>query len=311
VGVDLPGVDDDDEPDLRSAAVPEEATGDEPVASAAAVVSPAVVQIETGVGLGSGVIYDEAGFILTNAHVVGGATEVNVRLASGRTLPGRVIGAHEPTDIAVVQVVSDSALEAAPLALEGDLEVGQLTVAVGSPFGLDQTVTSGIVSAINRAVPSENGNFVGMLQTDAAINSGNSGGALADRYGRVIGINTAIRTTNGGNAGIGFAVPIGTAASVAEQLRAGQPVELGYLGVGLNEVEGPGALLTEVVRGSPAEGVLMTGDVVVALDGRPVSGPAELATAVKGRAPGSSVSVEVNRNGDPVTVDVELGGLEG
>ena len=168
----------------------------EPAAAVAAAVGPAVVQLELQGGLGSGVIYDAEGYILTAAHVVQGASQINVRLANGIELAGTVVGAHVPTDVAVVKIPASPDLPVAALGLDVEPIVGQTAIALGSPFGLDQTVTAGIVSALNREV-----NGVGMIQTDAAINPGNSGGPLVDRNGRVIGINDAIRTLSGANDG--------------------------------------------------------------------------------------------------------------
>ncbi len=192
---------------------------EEPVAEVAAALAPAVVQIESSGGLGSGVVYDAGGLVLTAAHVVDGVTAVRVRLADGRVLEGAVLGVDTTTDIGVVRVSPDGELPVAVLALDTEPQVGQLAVAIGSPFGLEQTVTAGVVSAVDRSLPDRDGRSVrNVVQTDAPINPGNSGGALADRGGRVIGINSAIRTTGGGNVGVGFAVPIRVAAQVADQI---------------------------------------------------------------------------------------------
>jgi S1-C subfamily serine protease len=278
------------------------------VARIAAEVGPAVVQLETTTGLGSGVVYDADGYVLTAAHVVEDVTDVEVRLADGRRVAGTVVGAHEPTDIAVVQIDAGPGLQAAELALGADLRVGQLAVALGSPFGLEQTVTSGIVSAVDRLVSG-----IVMVQTDAAINPGNSGGPLVDGEGRVIGINDQIFSTSGSNSGVGFAVSIDLAAIVAEQLRAGEEVRLAFLGVSVGQAPSgaAGALVEEVVAGSAAEEAgIELGDVIVSVDGEPVSTSAALRVAIISRPPGERVDIEMIRNGEPLTVTAALGATE-
>jgi S1-C subfamily serine protease len=263
------------------------------------------VQIETAGGLGSGVIYDADGYVLTAAHVVEDSTDVEVRLADGRRVTGTVVGAHEPTDVAVVRIEEDLDLATADLALGAELRVGQLAVALGSPFGLEQTVTSGIVSAVDRLVSG-----IVMVQTDAAINPGNSGGPLVDADGRVIGINDQIFSTSGSNSGVGFAVSIDLAAIVAEQLRAGEDVRLAYLGVSVGQASAgaAGALVEEVVAGSAAAAAgIEVGDVIVAVDGEPVSTTAALRVAVISRRPGAPVEIDLLRDGEPQTVTAELG----
>lgn len=287
----------------------------EPVAAVAAAVAPAVVQIETRTGLGSGVIYDAEGLILTAAHVVAdaGRGPVVVRTADGTELDGEVLGADAATDIAVVRVDAGeigAGLAVAELALGRRVDVGQLAVAVGSPFGLDQTVTAGVISTVDRPVPTADG-AVAMLQTDAPINPGNSGGALADREGRVIGINDAIASESGSNAGIGFAVPIGTAAAVAERLVAGEPVEFAMLGVRTAPSPtgaGDGALVAEVVPGSAAEQAgLEQGDRVTEFDGEPVRDQLDLVARVRANQPGDEVGLVVERDGDETDITVTLG----
>lgn len=288
---------------------PVDADAAEPVAAVAAAVAPSVVQLETGIGLGSGVIYDDQGHILTAAHVVDGVDDLVVRLPDGTRVDGRVVGTDPATDVGVVEVDPTGLdLRPAVLAVDVPVDVGQLAVAVGSPFGLEQTVTSGIVSALDRAVVT-NGGVVGMVQTDASINPGNSGGALADRQGRVIGINDAIRTTGGGNEGVGFAIPIGLAVDIAERLIAGEPVEAGFLGVsGTNPTTGPaGALVTEVVPGSPAaDAGLQEGDLVTAVDDDVVRQMSDLAARIRARQPGDQVTIEVLRDDQRLRFDVVL-----
>ncbi len=195
---------------------------DEPVADVAEALLSSVVQIERNGGVGSGFIYDDAGHILTAAHVVGRASAVQVRLADGSIRRGTVLGTDPGQDVAII-AIDPAGLQAAPLALGEDARVGQLAVAIGSPLGFQQTVTSGVVSALDRSLRLS-GNVVGnLLQTDASINSGNSGGPLADRYGRIVGVNIAIATRSGGSDGLGFAVPIDIAVEIAERFTGTRP----------------------------------------------------------------------------------------
>jgi len=279
----------------------------EPVAAVAEAVAPAVVLISTGNGLGSGVIYDASGLVLTNAHVVDAARRVQVGLADGRTVEGEVLGADPATDIAVVQLADAGDLPVARLAAD-EPRVGQLAVALGSPFGLEQTVTAGIVSAVDRPVPNDRGIAVNMLQTDAPINPGNSGGALANRYGEVIGINTAIFSQSGENNGIGFAVPIATAARVAERIVRGEPLERARLGVeGDDRVAGPGALVGRVVPGGPADAAgIRAGDRIVTIDGEPVRSFRALQGEIGTRSPGDTVTLGIERDGSTLSVQVTL-----
>ncbi|MBX3285113.1 MAG: trypsin-like peptidase domain-containing protein [Acidimicrobiales bacterium] len=286
----------------------------EPAAAVAAALSPAVVQITTSRGLGSGFVYDESGLILTAAHVTDGASRVEVRLADGTRLPGEVVGSDDSTDVSVVKIDPPDGLPVAVLATGVQLQVGQVAVAIGSPFGLDQTVTAGIVSAIGRSTETPGG-VIPAIQTDAPINSGNSGGALADRQGRVIGINDSIITgTSGssgtGNVGIGFAIPIDIAKAVADRIVAGQSTVPGFLGVEGADATGSraGAAITSVQAGSPAaQAGVTTDDVVTAVDGRKVSSMIDLAAAVRTKQPGEKVTLTVVRGGDERTVEVTLG----
>ncbi len=218
--------------------------GEEPVADAAAVIVPSVVQIQSGGGVGSGVIYDSNGLILTAAHVVAGADTVTVRFEDGEEVSGTVLGGTSGADVAVVQV-DRTGLPAAELALDEQARVGQMAIAVGSPWGLQGTVTSGIISAVDQPV---DGNA--LLQTDAAINPGNSGGALVDREGRVLGINVSIFSMSGANDGVGFAVPIDVAADLADRVVNGESLGFALLGVTGSDVESgqAGALISDVSR---------------------------------------------------------------
>ena len=282
---------------------------DEPVAAVARAVAPSVVQIETNFGLGSGIVLDTDGHILTAAHVVESAIEVRVRLPDGTVVAADIVGTSPETDVGVVKIAPRDDLRPATLAVGEPVQVGQLAVAVGSPFGLQQTVTSGIVSALDRPVETAPTFRVGMIQTDASINPGNSGGALADRHGRVIGINDAIRTQGGGNEGVGFAIPIELAASVAERLIAGEPIRSGFLGVtALDAVEGrPGAVVRDVAPDSPAAAAgIQPGDLIVSVDGQPVRGVTQLRARILAIQPGTEVVVEVVRGDETLAFDVVL-----
>jgi putative serine protease PepD len=281
----------------------------EPVSVVAGIVARSVVQLETDEGLGSGVVYDRKGLILTAAHVVEGHREVTVRLADGRKLDGRVIGIHRATDVAVVSA-SRRGLPVAALAVGRPARVGQLVVAIGSPFGLQGTVTSGVVSALDRSIPIAGRRRTGMIQTDASINPGNSGGALADRNGRVIGINDAIRTRAGDSSGVGFAIPIDVAAAVAEALSDGRTPRIGWLGVGGTEpLSGRrGALVTRVRARSPAHRAgLRRGDLITAVNGRRLADMSELAGRIRLTAPGTIVRLEVIRNGRVFEIKARVG----
>ncbi len=283
--------------------------GQEPVAAVARTLGPSVVQLEVRDGLGSGVIYDKNGYILTAAHVTEGSQAVTVRLFDGSALRGRVVGSDQGNDIAVVKV-DRGGLRPANLALKSDLQVGQMAVAIGSPFGLQQTVTQGVVSAKDRSLSTPDGQVLDVIQTDAPINPGNSGGALADRQGRVIGINDSIRSESGGNEGVGFAIPIDTAAASAARIVKGEPIRTGYLGVSLNtpDLGRAGALVDDVAQGSPADQAgLEVGDLIVKLGDRPVQSSNDLAAQVRLLGPGQSAVVQVIRDGKEQTVTVKLG----
>ncbi|MCU1498822.1 MAG: serine protease AlgW [Acidimicrobiales bacterium] len=289
---------------------------EEPAQAVAKALGPAVVQIETRSGLGSGFIYDKSGLILTAGHVTDGATSVQVRLADGTKTPGKVLGEDDSTDVAVVKISADDGLPVAALGTGIDPEVGQMAVAIGSPFGLDQTVTAGIVSAVGRSSETPGG-VIPAIQTDAPINSGNSGGALADRQGRVIGINDSIITGGSGatgNVGIGFAIPIDIAKDVADKLVAGRSTAAGFLGVGGADAMGDraGAAITSVEPASPADKAgISTDDVVTAVDGRKVSSMVDLAATVRTKAPGEKVTLTVHRNGQERSIEVTLGTAPG
>jgi putative serine protease PepD len=288
---------------------------DEPVAAVAQAVAPAVVLIEHELGQGSGIIYDPNGLILTNAHVVADFVDVQVTLASGVKVPGTVLGADPLTDVAVIDIDTDSEFGVAVLAPDDSVQVGQLAVAIGSPFGLEQTVTAGIVSAKGRVLqnPTEDGGLsvVAHIQTDAPINPGNSGGALADRQGRVIGMNTSIRTDgSGGNIGVGFAIPADTAKLIADRIIAGEPLEQGFLGIngGTPLIGEPGVVVGEVFAGSGAANAgIETGDLITGFNGIVIKDMSDLAAAVRLQPPEATVVVEFVREGERLSTEVTLG----
>jgi len=282
------------------------ATG-EPVAEVATSLLPSVVQLETDRGLGSGVVVRSNGVILTAAHVVAGVSDLTIVRSDGTRIPARVVGLDEATDVAVVRAKRGS-FTPGTLATGTALEVGQLAVAIGSPFGLESTVTAGVISATDRTIVMR-GRTMTMIQTDAPINPGNSGGALADRDGRVIGINDAIVTTNGANAGVGFAIPIDIAVTVADQLLAGRKPKIGYLGVGGTQptVGRAGALVTQIEGGSPADDAgIKRGDLITSFDGVAISSLVDLIARVRATAPGTTVTLELVRDGVTITLDVDI-----
>jgi putative serine protease PepD len=297
---------------ITTAVPPLSGQADEPAAAVAAALGPAVVQLRTSEGLGSGFVYDRSGLIMTAAHVTDGASSVQVRLADGTRLTGKVLGSDDETDVSVVKIDPPDGLAVATLGTGVQLQVGQVAIAIGSPFGLDQTVTAGIVSALGRSVETPGG-VIPAIQTDAPINSGNSGGALADRRGRVIGINDSIVTGDtgtSGNVGVGFAVPIDLAKSVADKIVAGDDTPAGFLGVeGVDATgERAGAQIASVSAGSPADAAgLAEGDVVVALDGDAVASMIDLAAKVRTHQPGDAVDLTVVRDGRERSVSVTLG----
>ena len=283
--------------------------GGEPVAAVARALLPSVVQLETGGGLGSGVVYDTGGLILTAAHVVEGSTEVTVRLSDGRRVDGQVLGTDPASDIAVIDADADD-LEAATLAIDVPLEVGQTAIAIGSPFGLESSVTAGIVSAVGRTLQTPDGGAVSTVQTDAPINPGNSGGALVDRRGRVIGINDAILSDGGDSAGIGFAIPIDTAYQVAQALVKGETPTIGFLGVTPTDGTGdrPGALVTSIIPGSgAAEAGIQEGDLIVRFKDEPIENAADLIATIRATQPGTTATMEIVRDGQSQELDVTIG----
>ncbi|MGH8945945.1 MAG: S1C family serine protease [Acidimicrobiia bacterium] len=285
-------------------------TGAEPVADAAEVILPSVVHVQTVVGVGSGVIYDAGGLIVTAAHVVQGEETVMIRLTDGRQFQGTVLGTAPEVDIAVIEVDATD-LPAAEFST-GKPRVGQLAIAVGSPWNLASTVTSGIISAIDRPDCDRlTGVCISVIQTDAAINPGNSGGALVDREGKVVGINVSIFTESGANAGVGFAIPADTAVAYSNSIVSGESLVTGFLGVRASSVtEGgrAGARIEAVIPGTAAdEAGIQVDDVVVSIAGIPVQGIEELAAQVRTHRPGEIVEVVLLRDGQEVVLQIPLG----
>jgi serine protease Do len=268
--------------------------------------------------LGSGFIISSDGYVVTNNHVVDNGAEIVVRLDRGSEHPARVVGTDPATDLALLKI-DVTGLAVLPLGDSDRLQVGEPVMAIGNPFGLDQTVTTGIVSAKERFIGS--GPYDDFIQTDASINPGNSGGPLIDSRGSVVGINTAIFSQTGGSVGIGFAIPINLAKTILPQLRERGRVVRGWLGVSIRPVtphlaeraglpDPRGAVVESVVDGSPADRAgLRRGDVIVAVGGQPVAGPPDLTRRIAGTSPGTPVELGVVRDGKRSTLRVELGRL--
>jgi putative serine protease PepD len=259
---------------------------------------------------GSGFVYDSDGHVVTNEHVVQGATSVKVTFADGSTYKATVVGTDPSTDLAVLEVDAPSReLHPLTLANSDDVAVGDGVVAIGSPFGLEGTLTTGVVSALDRTIDGTNGfSIPGAIQTDAAINHGNSGGVLLNMQGEVIGVTSQIESESGGNVGIGFAIPSNMVESVADQLVSGQKVEHAFLGVSLEDSQSGGARIATVTSGSPAaDAGLKAGDVVIAFDGESISNSEELTAAVGAKQPGDTVKITVKRDGSTTTRTATLG----
>ena len=292
---------------------------------------------------GSGFVIDASGDILTNNHVIDGATpdSVTVQFADKKTVKAKIVGKDPSTDLALLKVDPEGlSLKALPLGSSKDVHVGDPTIAIGNPFGLDRTLTTGVVSALQRQIQAPNGFAIrDVIQTDAAINPGNSGGPLIDSAGRVIGINSQIETGGGGaqgNVGIGFAVPIDTAKSILENLKKGEAVQRAYLGITSLTVDGQldalnlpvdhGALVQTVEANSPAEqaglkagdlqatlsgsssndSVVLGGDIITKVDGKAITSSEQLSQLVTSHKPGDKVKVEIVRKKDTKTLTVTL-----
>ncbi len=282
-----------------------------------AKAAPAVVSIRTGSGSGTGFLVDDSRTVVTNAHVVEGARRVTVRFGSdGRDVSAQVLGVDTSTDLAVLRLPAGSAPSGIkPLALADSkgVGVGDSVVAIGNPFGLDRTLTEGVVSALGREILAPNGfSIPDAIQTDAAINPGNSGGPLLDTSAHVIGVNSQIETGAGGsngNVGIGFAVSANTVRTVLPQLERGASVSHAWLGVATQTASagGTGAAVGEVVSGGPADAAgLRVGDVIVAVGSATIGSPSDLATAVGAHGSGETVTVRVRRGGQERDVHVTL-----
>jgi S1-C subfamily serine protease len=281
----------------------------DPTEAAARAALPAAVLVRASDSIGSGFIYDSSGLIFTAAHVVDDSKEVTVRLSDGTALEADVLGADAQRDVAVLKV-DKTDLPVAKLAGGVELSVGQLAIAIGSPFGLEETVTVGVVSGTGRTLETEGG-AVDAIQTDAEINPGNSGGPLVDREGRVIGINVATQGARPGAGGVGLAVPIDVALDVASYFEQGKkPPPVPFLGVQGTEPTGAksGAIVVDVRPGSPASKAgILKGDRITAIDGRNVKGMPELAKAIRDREVGETVVLTIIRKEKEITVEVELG----
>jgi serine protease Do len=268
-------------------------------------------------GVGSGFVMNRDGYILTNNHVVEDADQIKVKLTSGKEYDGKIVGRDPKTDLALIKIEASSDLQPLSLGNSDDLKVGSWVVAVGSPFGLEQTITAGIVSAKGRVIGS--GPYDNFIQTDASINPGNSGGPLINMKGEVVGINTAIIASG---QGIGFAIPINMAKEIAPQLQEKGHVTRGWLGVSIQEVtpalvksfdlkEKKGALVAQVVSGSPAEKAgIEQGDVIVEFDGKEVTDSKDLPRIVASTPIGKAVTIKLLRNGKALDRQMKVGEME-
>ncbi|MBS0348080.1 MAG: Do family serine endopeptidase [Proteobacteria bacterium] len=269
-------------------------------------------------GLGSGVIVSPEGYILTNNHVIEAADEIEVALNDGRKLPARIVGRDPESDLAVLQIKSDGKLRPITFGHTEQLHVGDVVLAIGNPFGVGQTVTMGIVSALGRSHLGIN-TFEDFIQTDAAINPGNSGGALIDAAGNLVGINAAIYSRSGGSLGIGFAIPVSLARSVMEQIIQSGSVTRGWIGVEVQAItsdladsfgmpSSDGTLISGVMRGSPADRAgVKPGDVLLAVEGRKVNDPQAMLEAIAALSPGRKAGFELRRGKDRLDLKVEIG----
>jgi serine protease Do len=270
-------------------------------------------------GLGTGMIIDNQGHILTNYHVVGGADKIEVLLTDGRKYQAKVIGTDPKTDLAVIRISADEALPYVTFGDSDKLEVGDWVVAIGHPRGLDQTVTQGIISAKHRQGIMDPSNYQDYLQTDAAINPGNSGGPLLNLQGQVIGVNAAIASESGGFEGIGFAIPSNMAVHIANILIADGEVERGWLGVSIQDLtpelaksfgleSTKGALIADVVKGGPADKAgVKPGDVVISYDGKDIADTGVLRNKVADTPKGKEVTLTVVRDGKRVDLTTKIG----
>jgi putative serine protease PepD len=298
-----------------------DAGADDTAASVYRTAAAGVVEISAGGAgafgdgggaLGTGFVVDDEGHVVTNEHVVSGAAGIVVTFADGSEASAELVGTDPSTDIALLKVdVPAAGLEPLELGSSAGVVVGQDVYAIGNPYGLERTLTAGIVSALDRQIQAPNGYTIsGAIQTDAAINSGNSGGPLLDEGGRVVGVTAQIESQTGGNVGIGYAIPIDLVKGVVEELQSSGSVEHGYLGVTVEPAPDPGdgASIVEVHPGTPAEDAgLQPGDRVVAADGQPIDSPEELTGLIGSKQPGDEVELELVRDGETETITVTLG----
>lgn len=304
-----------------AAAVAGGAPAEGSVAAIAAAVQPAVVQLDVrgagGEGTGSGFVISDDGTIVTNHHVVAAAADdgvITVSFPDGRTATGELVGSNPGYDIAVVKVDREG-LDTIPLGSSGELRVGDAVIAIGSPLGLQGTVTTGIVSALNRPVTAGGDGetaFINAIQTDAAINPGNSGGPLVDAAGQVIGVNSAIASMGSlgqaGSIGLGFAIPIDVVKRIADEISRTGSSSTPVIGVQLDMAfEGPGGKVVSVTDAGPADAAgLRVDDVITRVDGQVISDPTALIVTIRSKAPGDEVSLTVLRDGETLTVPVIL-----
>ena len=257
---------------------------------------------------GSGWVYNSSGNIVTNEHVVDGASSISVRFWNGKTYSASVVGTDKSTDLAVIKVDAPSS-ELHPLSVgnSADLQVGNGVVAIGSPFGLEETVTSGIVSALHRAIEAPN-NFTinDSVQTDAAINHGNSGGPLLNSQGQVVGVNAQIRSDSGGNEGVGFAIPSNTVRSIATQLISTGKAVHAYLGVAIDATASTARIASVKAATPAAQAGLKAGDVVTAVDGTSIASGDDLTRAIDSHKPGDTITLKYRRGGSEHTADLKL-----
>ena len=325
-------------------------TGAKPVQQIYEEAGPGVVQVTTsGVesgnpffgpqatsSLGSGFVVDRDGYIVTNYHVVEDAQEIEVNFSGDDRVPAKIVGSDPSTDLAVLKIDAQSrALTPLPLGNSDEVHVGDAVVAIGNPFGLERSVTAGIVSALQRDITAPNGYTIDkVIQTDAPINQGNSGGPLLNARGQVIGVNSQISSETGGNVGIGFAVPVNTVREVVSQIKESGKVEHAYLGVQMQAVTpelaetvnvplDEGVMIVGVVEGSPADeaglqggdqqvivggrSYVLGGDIVTRADGQPVTSPDDLRSMIMEKSPGDSMTLDIQRGQSARTVIVTLG----
>jgi putative serine protease PepD len=303
------GVDDSpSKPAAAPAVVGAKQRGD--VAAIYAAASPSVVSVRTSQGSGTGFVVDSDGTLVTNAHVVGDASTVQVQFSDDSTETARVAGVDTSSDLALLKVDAKRTFKALPLADSSAVRTGELAVAIGSPFGLPQTATAGIVSGTGRHIQAPDGFQIdSVIQTDAPINPGNSGGPLLNAKGQVIGVNSQIATGGNGNGsvGIGFAVPSNTVRDVIPRLQRGETIKRPYLGVSTS-AGASGVTVASVTSAGPAASAgIRQGDVLQAVGGETVRTPDDVAAAIQDRRPGDSVAVKVLRDGAQETLNVTLG----